>query len=342
MWKIYRGPSIGVRHRKYWSVSLVVAAVVAVAALLILGLSDGRSAQAQTTSAVVVGAGDISSCTSTGDEATAKLLGSISGKVFTAGDNAYTEGSPTQYANCYDNYRLSDGSIFDTARTNWWGQYKARTMPAVGNHEYRTTGASGYFDYFGAAAGEPGKGYYSYNLSQGTWHIVVLDSECKYWATGYIDGPSQCSSQRQANMIAWLKADLAANSTTVCTLAYFHQPRFSSGFGGNDLSTQPIWDALYAAKADVVISGHDHNYERFARQTPKGALDTSRGIREFVVGTGGASHGGIGTIKANSQVRNTTTYGVLKLTLNSASYSWKFVPVAGKTFTDSGTTSCST
>src|SRR5215210_7262597 len=338
MWTMYRGPSIRVRYRKYWPVSLAVAAVVAVAALLVLGLSEGRSAQAQTTSAVVVGAGDISSCTSTGDEATAKLLGSISGTVFTAGDNAYTEGSPTQYANCYDNYRLSDGSIFDTARTNWWGQYKARTMPAVGNHEYRTTGASGYFDYFGAAAGEPGKGYYSYNW--GAWHIVVLDSECKYWATGFIDGPSQCSSQRQANMIAWLKADLAAHPT-VCTLAYFHQPRFSSGFGGNDLSTQPIWDALYAAKADVVISGHDHNYERFARQTPSGALDTSRGIREFVVGTGGASHGGFGTIKANSQVRNSTTYGVLKLTLNSASYSWKFVPVAGKTFTDSGTTSCS-
>jgi acid phosphatase type 7 len=323
MWKMYRGPSIRVRHRKYWSVSLVLA-TGAVATLLVLGLSDGRSAQAQTTpAAVVVGAGDISSCTSTGDEATAKLLGSISGTVFTAGDNAYTEGSLAQYNTCYGPS---------------WGQFKARTMPAVGNHEYRTPGASGYFDYFGAAAGERGKGYYSYN--KGAWHIVALNSECNYWATGFINGPSQCSSQQQADMIAWLKADLAANPTT-CTLAYFHQPRFSSGFGGNNLSTQPIWDALYAAKADVVISGHDHNYERFARQSPSGALDTSRGIREFVVGTGGASHGGIGTIKANSQVRNTTTYGVLQLTLKSASYGWKFVPVAGKTFTDSGTTTCS-
>jgi hypothetical protein len=274
---------------------------------------------------VVVGAGDISSCTSTGDEATAKLLLSISGTVFTAGDNAYTEGSLAQYNSCYG---------------PTWGAYKARTMPAVGNHEYRTQGASGYFDYFGSPAVAPGKGYY-YSYDKGAWHIVVLDSECNYWATGFINGPSQCSSQRQADMIAWLKDDLAANPTT-CTLAYFHQPRFSSGFGGNNLSTQPIWDALYTAKADVVISGHDHNYERFARQTPSGALDTSRGIREFVVGTGGASHGGFGTIKANSQVRNATTYGVLKLTLNSASYSWKFVPVAGKTFTDSGTTSCST
>jgi len=233
MWKMYRGPSIGVRHRKgtYWSVSLVVAAVVAVAALLVLGLSDGRAAQAQTTTAaVVVGAGDISSCTSTGDEATAKLLGSISGTVFTAGDNAYTEGSLDQYNTCYGPS---------------WGQFKARTMPAVGNHEYRTPGASGYFDYFGAAAGERGKGYYSYN--KGAWHIVALNSECNYWATGFINGPSQCSSQQQADMIAWLKADLAANPTT-CTLAYFHQPRFSSGFGGNNLSTQPIWDACTQRK----------------------------------------------------------------------------------------------
>src|SRR5215210_364701 len=261
MWTMYRGPSIRVRYRKYWPVSLAVAAVVAVAALLVLGLSEGRSAQAQTTSAVVVGAGDIASCTSTGDEATAKLLSSISGTVFTAGDNAYTEGSLDQYNNCYG---------------PTWGRYKARTMPAVGNHEYRTPGASGYFDYFGAAAGEPGKGYYSYD--QGAWHIVVLNSECRYWATGFKDGPSQCSSQQQADMIAWLKADLAANATA-CTLAYFHQPRFSSGYGGNAIETQPIWDALYAAHADVVLSGHDHIYERFARQSPSGALDTSRGIR---------------------------------------------------------------
>src|SRR5215210_4336044 len=207
MWKMYRSPSIRVRHRKgtYWSVSLAVAAVVAVAALLLLGLSDGRSAQAQT-NPVVVGAGDIASCTSTGDEATAKLLDSISGTVFTAGDNAYTEGSLDQYNSCYG---LT------------WGVYKARTMPAVGNHEYRTQGASGYFGYFGATAGEPGKGYYSYE--KGAWHIVVLDSECNYWATGFINGPSQCSSQRQADMIAWLKDDLAAHSTTTCTLAYFHQ-----------------------------------------------------------------------------------------------------------------------
>src|SRR5215203_7027104 len=328
MWKMYHGPSSRVRHRKgpYWSVSLVVAAS-AVAALLVLGLSDGRSAQAQTTpAAVVVGAGDISSCNTTGDTATAKLLDSIAGTVVALGDNAYNEGTLAEYNNCYG---------------PTWGRHITRTRPAAGNHEYRTgpypPGASGYFDYFGTRAGEPSKGYYSYD--RGAWHIVVLNSECLYWPDGPKDGPSACSSQRQADMIEWLKANLATNPTA-CTLAYFHQPRFSSGSGGNALETQPIWDALYAANADVVLSGHDHIYERFARQTPNGTFNSARGIREFVVGTGGKDHGGIGTIKANSQVRNTTTFGVLKLTLNATSYSWKFVPVAGKTFTDSGTTSC--
>src|SRR5215203_3520799 len=303
-------PTTRVRHGKYWIIPVAVA--LAVAALFVL--SDGsNSAQAQTTSTVLVGAGDIASCDSTGDTATSKLLGSIAGTVLAIGDNAYMEGSLSQYNDCYG---------------PTWGQFKARTKPAVGN-----------YDYFGAAAGERGKGYYSYN--RGAWHIVALDSECRYWATGFINGPSLCSSQKQADMIAWLKADLAANSTT-CTLAYFHHPRFSSGYGGNSLETQPIWDALYAAHADVVLSGHDHIYERFARQSPSGALNTSRGIRQFTVGTGGVEHGGIGTIKANSQVRNTTAYGVLKLTLNSTSYSWKFVPEAGKTFTGSGTTNCST
>ncbi len=315
-------PAIRVVHRRYRPMSVVAAAVFAVAVLVLFGFYDGRPARAQTSSPVLVGAGDIASCSSTGDTATAKLLRRISGTVLALGDNAYTEGSPSQYNNCYD---------------PTWGRYKARTKPAVGNHEYRTPGASGYFGYFGAAAGGPGKGYYSYN--RGAWHIIALDSECDFWATGYADGPSQCSSQRQAEMIAWLKADLDANPAA-CTLAYFHQPRFSSGLGGNALETQPIWDALYAANADVVLSGHDHMYERFAPKTPSGALDTSRGSREFVVGTGGVNHGGFGTIKANSQARNATTYGVLKLTLNSTSYSWEFVPVSGKAFTDSGTTSC--
>jgi hypothetical protein len=312
------GSFIRVRHRKLWLVPIVAMLASAVAALVVLGSYQSRSAQAQTSSAVVVGAGDIASCTSNGDTATAKLLANTAGTVLAIGDNAYGEGTTAQFNNCYH---------------PTWGQFKARTQPVVGNHEYRTNGAAGYFNYFGA-----GRDVYSYD--RGAWHIIALNSECEYWATGYKDGPSQCSSQKQANMIAWLKNDLA-NNPTACTLAYFHQPRFSSGQGGNAITaTEGIWNALYAADADVVLSGHDHIYERFAPQAPGGRLDTAQGIRQFVVGSGGVNHGRIGNVKPNSQVRNASAYGVLKLTLNPGSYSWKFLPEAGKSFTDSGTTAC--
>jgi hypothetical protein len=263
---------------------------------------------------VLVGAGDIAGCDTTGDEATAKLLDGISGTVFTAGDNAYNSGTPTQFNNCYD---------------PTWGRHKARTKPTPGNHEYLTAGASGYFGYFGSAAGDPSKGYYSYDL--GEWHIVALNSMCEK-----VGGCGATSP-----MVSWLKQDLAANDDKACTLAYFHHPLFSSGSKhGNSPKMRPSWNALYAANAEVVLNGHDHDYERFAPQRPDGTLDNSRGIREFVVGTGGKSLRPFGTIKANSQVRNANTYGVLKLTLHPTSYEWKFVPEAGKTFTDSGVTTC--
>jgi acid phosphatase type 7 len=197
----------------------------------------------------------------------------------------------------------------------------------VGNHEYNTQGASGYFGYFGAAAGGPSKGYYSYN--RGNWHVVALNSMCENVGGCGADSP----------MVRWLKRDLAANPRK-CTLAYFHHPLFSSGPHGNQTKMRPTWGVLYAANADVVINGHDHTYERFAPQRPDGTLDRRRGIREFVVGTGGASHYSFGTIKPNSKVRNADTHGVLKLRLRADSYDWKFVPVAGKTFTDSGSTRC--
>ena len=264
------------------------------------------------TDPVLAGAGDIARCSSSGAEATAKLLDSIPGTVFTTGDNAYESGTATEFQKCYD---------------PTWGRHKARTKPSVGNHEYNTPGASGYFGYFGAATGDPTKGYYSYDL--GEWHIVALNSMCEK-----VGGCGATSP-----MVSWLKQDLAANPNA-CTLAYFHHPLFSSGEHGNQTKMRPTWDALYAANAEVVLNGHDHSYERFAPQRPDGTLDSARGIREFVVGTGGGSHYAFGTIKANSQVRNSNTYGVLKLTLHPTSYEWKFVPVAGKTFTDSGTTSC--
>jgi acid phosphatase type 7 len=262
-------------------------------------------------SPVLVGAGDIAHCSTTTDEATAKLLDGIGGTVFTLGDNAYNSGTAAEFSNCYE---------------PTWGRHKARTKPSVGNHEYLTSGASGYFNYFGAAAGDPKKGYYSYD--RGEWHVIVLNSNCSYvsCAVG--------SAQEQ-----WLRADLAAHQNK-CTLAYWHAPLFSSGDHGNSTSVRPFWNALYQANADLVLSGHDHDYERFAPQRPDGTLDTARGIREFVVGTGGTYLRPFGTIKPNSQSRNATAHGVLKLTLHSGSYEWKFVPVVGKTFTDSGITAC--
>jgi uncharacterized protein YjdB len=262
----------------------------------------------QTASVVLVGAGDIATCTNQNDSATAKVVEGIPGTVFVAGDNAYPNGSVTDYANCY-------------APT--WGRFKARTHPAPGNHEYNTPGAAGYFGYFGSAAGDPSKGYYSYDL--GAWHIVVINSVMAH---------SAGSAQEQ-----WLRADLTAN-TQKCTLAYWHHPRFSSGAThGSDASMLPVWQALYDHGADVVVSGHEHNYERFAPQTPNGQLDAAKGIREFVVGTGGAGNYTFGTTLANSEVRYNATPGVIKLTLYGDHYDWQYIPTSGS-FTDSGSGSC--
>lgn len=260
-------------------------------------------------SVVLVGAGDIATCTGSGDEATADLLDGIPGTVFTAGDNAYNDGSPAEYATCY---------------APSWGRHKSRTKPALGNHEYQTPNAAGYFGYFGTAmGGGPTTGYYSYNW--GAWHIVVLNSNIAMTA-----GSAQET---------WLRADLAAHPAT-CTLAIWHHPRFSSGDHGSSAAPQPLWQALYDAGADVVVSGHDHTYERFAPQTPDGQVDNARGIRQFVVGTGGAGLHPFNHPAPNSQVKNNTAHGVLKLTLYGDRYDWKFVPVAGSTFTDSGTATC--
>ena len=261
---------------------------------------------------VFVGAGDIASCANQNDEATAKLLDGISGTVFAAGDTAYDSGTAAEFSNCYD---------------PTWGRHKARTYPVPGNHEYRTANASGYFGYYGAVAGDPTKGYYSYNLGQ--WHIVALNSMC--------DQVGGCTES--SPIVTWLKQDLAANPKT-CTLAYFHHPLFSSGEHGNQTFMKPTWDALYAADADVVVSGHDHDYERFAPQDPGGLADPARGIREFVVGNGGRELRPFGIIQPNSEVRNSGTYGVLKLTLHPTSYDWRFLPVAGQSFTDSGSDQC--
>jgi hypothetical protein len=271
--------------------------------LLILPAIGGRAIHvyaSTTDTVVVVGAGDISSCSTNNDTKTANLLGNISGTVLALGDNAYENGTLTEYNNCYG---------------PTWGVYKSRTKPVPGNHEYQTSGAAGYFNYFGVPK------YYAYNL--GAWRVYALNSEI---------GVSSTTTQA-----AWLKNDLAANPKK-CILAYWHRPRWSST-GAADSGMQTIWSILVDAKAEVVLSGHAHNYERFAQMNKSGQA-VSAGLRQFVVGTGGSGHSGFGAILPSSRAHNASTYGVLKLTLRPDGYDWKFIPIAGQTYTDSGSTSC--
>ena len=250
------------------------------------------------------------------------LVGKGFAAVLTLGDNQYESGAPADFQNFYDPS---------------WGRVKPLIRPAVGNHEYGTHGAAGYFGYFGSAAGDPGKGYYSYDI--GAWHLIALNTNTP--GTNAAD-PSDCgvvSCKAGSAQEQWLKQDLASHPSA-CTLVYWHHPRFSSGDHGNAPVTAAFWTDLYAAKVDVVLNGHDHDYERFAPMDPTGAADPGSGIREFVVGTGGVDFRGFHTPLPTSEARNTTAFGILKLTLHATSYDWEFVPQAGSTFTDRGTGQC--
>jgi hypothetical protein len=263
---------------------------------------------------VLIGAGDIADCSDlSGAEATSKLLDKNPGTVFTAGDNVYPDGTAQQFRDCYG---------------PTWGRHKSRTRPSPGNHDFHSGGATPYFEYFGAAAGDQKLGVFSYDL--GTWHVISLNSECQP------AGGCEAGSPQEK----WLKADLQAHPAA-CIVAYWHKPLFSSGAShGNDPSTKAFWDDLYVAHAVLILGGHDHDYERFAPQNPDGVADPAHGVREIVVGTGGKSHRPFAAPKPNSEVRNADTYGVLKLTLHPHSYDFEFIPEAGKTFHDAGSGSC--
>jgi len=256
---------------------------------------------------VLVGAGDIADCITGADKATARLIDAIPGVVFTAGDEAYPAGSAEDFSDCYDPS---------------WGRFRDRTLPAIGNHEWGTPNAAGFFGYFGSE--RPGQAWYS--LDVGAWHVIVLDSDCDIVGCGL--GSAQ---------LTWLTADLAAHPTR-CTLAIWHHPRFSSGGHGNDTAVAPFWRALMRAGADLIVNGHDHDYERFARQRPSGRRDPRHGIREIVAGTGGAHLRYFHAIKPNSRVR-LRSYGVLRLTLHPASYSWRFIRTDGS-IADAGASAC--
>lgn len=227
-------------------------------------------------------------------------LGLSPAAVLLLGDNQYENGALAKY-------QASFGPS--------WGRLKAVIRPAPGNHEYATANAQGYYDYFGMAAGDPAKGWQSFDL--GGWHLVALNSNCA--AVG------GCGTSAPQGL--WLAADLAAHPG-VCTLAYWHHPRFSSGPHGNDALSQDFWTLLRAAGADLVLNGHDHGYERFAPQSPAGAADPG-GPREFVVGTGGKDITSVTTVRANSEVRNYSSFGILELELHSNGYEWRFLSDGG-------------
>ncbi|MEJ7761055.1 MAG: metallophosphoesterase [Gemmatimonadaceae bacterium] len=256
----------------------------------------------------LIAVADIAACDSQGDEATAALVDTMPGTIIVAGDITYESGTAREFADCYEPS---------------WGRHRSRTRPAPGNHEYVTADAKPYFDYFGVNAGPAGRGYYSFDL--GAWHIISLNSN--------IDATAG-SAQAQ-----WLKDDLAA-SRSVCTLAYWHHPLFSSGLHGSGPKMRAIWQLLYESGADVVVSGHDHHYERFAPQTAAGVLDSTRGIREFIVGTGGRSHYPALFAQPNTERRADKSDGVLRLKLGARDYAWEFVPTVRGGATDSGTTMC--
>jgi len=253
---------------------------------------------------VFVGAGDIGECGSRAPQATALLLDTIGGTVFTLGDNAYVRGTREEFRDCYEPA---------------WGRHKSRTRPSPGNHDYGSAGAAPYFEYFGAHAGPPGLGYYTFPL--GDWQAFSLNSNGARAGAG--------SAQAQ-----WLSQSLAS-SPTRCAIAYWHHPLFSSGPQANQPRMRDVWRILYDFGVDVILSGHDHSYERFAPQDPDGLPDPDRGIRQFVVGTGGAGLSGFVTVQANSEVR-LSAHGVLKLALRADGYEWEFIPVSGARDSGSG------
>ena len=307
-------------------IALVVAAAIAAAAPSSPSVTP-RSAKARSQSVIVAAAGDIACDPNPhlgqrvedllgGCQAseTAKLLVALRPQaILVLGDEQYEDGRLDAFTRSY---------------VATWGRFKAITHPTPGNHEYYTSPrADGYFDYFGAAAGPRPGGYYSFNL--GAWHIIALNGNCNFVGGCGIGSPQE----------RWLLSDLRRNRNT-CTLAFWHQPRFSSGTHGNDGLSGPFWDDLYAARADLVLNGHDHDYERFAPQTPSAQADLVRGITEFVVGTGGRSHGLFLRTRANSESRAAGTFGVLALTLHPHGFDWRFIPTAGYSFSDRGSRPC--
>jgi acid phosphatase type 7 len=263
---------------------------------------------------VLIAAGDIADCPATGyvgtgAEATARLVESIPGTVLALGDLAYPNGTEREFRECYE---------------PTWGRFKNRTRPVPGNHEYNSPGAAPYYAYWGERAGKAGEGFYSFEI--GAWHLVALNSNLLGGAL-------------EARQEEWLASDLESHRAG-CALAFFHHAPFSSGWHASDRRLSPLLRILYTHGVDVMLTGHDHDYERFAPQDPDGHLDQQRGTRAFVVGTGGARLGIFVPFQDHSEVRISGEHGVLRMTLNANGYRWQFLSAPGRRLLDEGRDAC--
>jgi len=290
-----------------------------------LVVNDGKISSTASTVAIaatiapvsVLAVGDIAQCGSqpAADSAAAKTAAIVAQQssdtpLLLLGDLVYDSGTLAEYLNCYE---------------PTYGKFMARSFPAPGNHDYGVPAGDDYYAYFGARAGPDKRGYYSFDV--GSWHVISLNSNIDM---------AKGSAQE-----AWLRADLMAASNKKCTLAYWHHARFSSSSShGNDPRSSDIWRVLFEFNADVVLVGHDHTYERFAPQDPEANADPAKGIRQFVIGTGGAALYQFGTPQPNSEARGAGSFGVAKFVLADGRYSWEFLPAAGSTFTDRGESKC--
>jgi hypothetical protein len=317
LYRLYNNGASGAPNHRYTTSPTIRAEMLAqgwVAEGLGVGVI-GCVPKAAAGSFTVVAAGDIAQCSGasaylSAAARTAALVKPTDALVLTLGDNVYDSGTPAEFASCFD---------------PTWGAFKDRIRPAIGNHEYRTANADGYFDYFGALAGPGRRGYYSFDF--GGWHFISLDS--------------MVDTAVGSPQYEWLLADLASSSATLCTIAYWHYPAFSSGAEhGSYAKMLPVFNALHTAGVEIVLAGDEHFYERFGPQNAHGVADPARGVRQFVVGTGGANLYEFGRTIPNSEYRYNASHGVLRLTLGTDGYAWQFVPVGGGAPLDAGSAHC--
>lgn len=300
-------------NRIFLSLPLIITVSAFGLILFASPVSAADSESSDSTALVLFAVGDVAQChgASPVDAPTAQvahLLANSTAPILMIGDIAYPKGSATDFSECF---------------APVWGAMKARILPVPGNHEYETPDAEPYYQYFGATAGEAGRGYYTTQI--GAWRLIGLNSN--------IDTAEDSTQER------WLKQELA-NHPSRCTLAFWHHPRFSSGLHGNTQSMQAIWKDLYEAGVEIAITGHDHDYERFAPQSDVGMADTARGVREFVVGTGGAVLRPFAQIQPNSEVQIAHSFGALKLTLGEMGYDWQFLSADSGKVNDYGAGTC--